>query len=324
MTTRGCRWRARLPSLEGSGFTGAPLGSFFRGEECPHRCNGRLLAAAALVSAIVGSGGAAYADEVANDLDNIVDVDGSRRMPLTVGANGSTVLRIVPANGDGKNGCNLTGSTAATFSVGSSAGSVATVSPATVDEFGIGAEDRGTSRSRHSRRRHGHGLGSPDEQHHRRQLRLAPASFMVTVTAPANTAPRVRVAGAEDGGVYQLGGYSPEPGVHRHRCRGQPRLTDQRRPCGRRPTGTSSASGQVSASCSYTDAGGLTGHDEVTFTVVDTVAPTMQRLSLLPRPTPRDGTTPPSPRPGAASTRGPTSWPWRSPDHRRRGHQPRR
>ena len=40
----------------------------------------------------------------------------------------------------------------------------------------------------------------------------------------------------------------------------------------------------MSASCTYTDAGGLTDHDEVTFNVVDTVAPTMQRLSLLPAP----------------------------------------
>ena len=112
---------------------------------------------------------------------------------------------------------------------------------------------------------------------------FAPATFTVTVTAPANTAPRVQVAGAEDGGVYQLGGYSPElacivtdaedsPGAPFSVA---PVVDDDRDGLGL---------GQVSASCTYTDAGGLTDHDEVTFNVVDTVAPTMQRLSLLPAP----------------------------------------
>ena len=84
-------------------------------------------------------------------------------------------------------------------------------------------------------------------------------------------------------GVYQLGGYSPElacivtdaedsPGAP---ISVAPVVDDDRDGLGL---------GQVSASCTYTDAGGLTDPDEVTFNVVDTVAPTMQRLSLLPAP----------------------------------------
>ena len=94
----------------------------------------------------------------------------------------------------------------------------------------------------------------------------------------------MKVAGAEDGGVYQLGGYSPELACI---------VTDAEDSPGGAPFSVAPVVdddrdglglGQVSASCTYTDAGGLTDHDEVTFNVVDTVAPTMQRLSLLPAP----------------------------------------
>src|SRR5688572_27774695 len=73
------------------------------------------------------------ADQVVNNLDLSVDA-AFETMALNVGgSNGSTTLRIIEQNGDGKNGCNLTGSSSQlTVSIASSNTSVATVSPSSV------------------------------------------------------------------------------------------------------------------------------------------------------------------------------------------------
>src|SRR5215212_5780653 len=74
----------------------------------------------------------ASADDISNSLDATVDAV-AEQMPLTAGgANATTGLYVVPQNGDGKNGCNLTGSTALTVSVSSDNPAVATVSPSSV------------------------------------------------------------------------------------------------------------------------------------------------------------------------------------------------
>src|SRR5687768_6414153 len=53
---------------------------------------------------------AALADDISNNLDAVVDAD-AEVMPLNVGgAPGTTQLYVVERNGDGKQGCNLTGS----------------------------------------------------------------------------------------------------------------------------------------------------------------------------------------------------------------------
>ena len=78
-------------------------------------------------------------DDIANNLDPTVDA-AAEAMPLNVGgANGTTQLYVTPQNGDGKNGCNLTGSTTLTVSVSSSNTAVATVSPSLVTFDSCGA-----------------------------------------------------------------------------------------------------------------------------------------------------------------------------------------
>src|SRR5215212_5682194 len=70
----------------------------------------------------------ALADDIKNDLDATANV-----MALQAGGpTGSTQLTVLPQNGDGKNGCNLTGSTTFSASVASSNTSVATVSRSSV------------------------------------------------------------------------------------------------------------------------------------------------------------------------------------------------
>ena len=76
--------------------------------------------------------GIAVADDISNNLDSSID-SAAEAMPLNVGgANGTTALSVTPRNGDGKNGCNLTGSTSLGLSVSSSNTAVATVSPSSV------------------------------------------------------------------------------------------------------------------------------------------------------------------------------------------------
>ena len=70
----------------------------------------------------------ASADDITNDLSGTAGV-----MTLTSGGDtGSTALTVVPRNGDGKNGCNLTGTSTLVVSLQSSDTSVATVSPASL------------------------------------------------------------------------------------------------------------------------------------------------------------------------------------------------
>jgi hypothetical protein len=71
-------------------------------------------------------------DNIYNNIDATVDVV-AEVMPLTVGgANRTTQLLVMPTGGDGKPGCNLTGSTTLVVSIASSNPAVATVSPASV------------------------------------------------------------------------------------------------------------------------------------------------------------------------------------------------
>jgi hypothetical protein len=238
--------------------------------------HGRLLAAVALVAVSVGYGGAAYADQISNDLDSTVEAT-AEVMPLNVGsADGTTVLRVLPANNDGKNGCNLTGSTIATFSVTSSADSVATVSPGTVTftscemtpTLTVTANAVGTATITLAQTANTTG-GSFD---------VGPASFTVNVALPANTAPIVQVTGVGQAS-YELGVDTlPTPGCAASDAEDGPSAPE--------PTIVESLDGfdlgTVWVTCSYTDGGGLTVAASGSYTVVDTIDPVIALESQLP------------------------------------------
>lgn len=77
---------------------------------------------------VFGPLGVAGADQISNNLDASVDAD-LEVMSLTAGGStGSTQLRVIPQNNDGKQGCNLTGGTTLVVNVVSSDTSTATVS----------------------------------------------------------------------------------------------------------------------------------------------------------------------------------------------------
>jgi hypothetical protein len=88
-----------------------------------------MLAMAFLISGVANVG-IVLADDVSNNLDATIDTS-FEAMGLVAGAaTGSTVYSITQRNGDGKNGCNLTGGTALTVNVSSSNTAVASLSDA--------------------------------------------------------------------------------------------------------------------------------------------------------------------------------------------------
>jgi hypothetical protein len=215
----------------------------------------------------------AYADDIANTLDASVDAN-FEAMALNVGGGtGSTTLVVVTRSGDGKNGCNLTGSTTLGVSVASSNPGVATVSPAsltfgscgdvktiTVTPVATGTADVTVSQTSNT-------TGAT--------FNFAPASFTVTVAPPPNTAPVVQVTGVTHGSTYDHGSVPAagclvsdvEDGLTNSTSAATPTLGPFSGPY------ASDGIGAQTAQCSYTDGGGLTQTVEATYTVVDPSAP---------------------------------------------------
>lgn len=232
----------------------------------PRRKLAVLVGAAIAAASVVGVAGA---DDISNDLDSTVDA-AAEVMPLSAnGAAGSTQLYVIARNGDGKNGCNLIGGTSMTVAVASSNTAVATVSPSsitfrscsdrptlTVTPHNAGSATVSLTQSSNSTD------GS---------FNLAPATFTVNVSPPPNTPPSVTVQGVTGGASYNKGS------VPAATCQ----VTDAEDGNSSRAatlsaiTGTyaSDGIGQQTASCSYTDAGGLTAADSLTYNIVDPTPP---------------------------------------------------
>ena len=138
--------------------------------------------AAATSLSLLGSG-VALADVVSNDIDAAAETIG-----LTAGGpNGTTQLSITPTNGDGKNGCNLTGSTSLTLALSSSNTGAATVAPSSVtftscsDVKTLTVTPVAAGSTSISAAQTANTTGGT--------FNLAPAAFTVTVTAAAAPAP---------------------------------------------------------------------------------------------------------------------------------------
>ena len=214
----------------------------------------------------------AYADDISNTIPSI---DGSSKvMALNVGGGtGSTTFIVTPRNGDGKNGCNLTGSTTLVVSVASSDSGVATVLPTSLT-FGACGDVKaitvtpvatGTASVTVSQTTNNTG-GT---------FNLAPASFTVTVAPPPNTAPVVELTGVTHGASYVHGSVpaagclvsDTEDGVDNSSSATTPTLSSFSGPYAADGIGTQTAQ------CSYTDGGGLTQTVQATYTVTDPSAP---------------------------------------------------
>lgn len=217
--------------------------------------------------AAVAFAAVAYADDIKNDLPGTVKV-----MALNEnGTSGSTDLTVTPQNGDGKNGCNLTGASSLVVSVSSDNMSVATVSPTSltftscgdVKTLTVTPHDDGSANITLSQTSNTTG-GS---------FNLAPAAFRVNVAPPANTAPNVSVTGVAHGASYAKGSV-PAAGCSVQDAEdGNSGFAASLGAI----TGTyaSDGLGNQTATCSYTDGGGLTETVTATYSIYDPSAPSI-------------------------------------------------
>jgi len=209
----------------------------------------------------------ASADDIRNDLSGTAGV-----MTLTSGGDtGSTALTVVPRNGDGKNGCNLAGTSVLVVSVHSSDTSVATASPASLTFESCGDVEMVTVTS-----------GSPGtatvslaqvSNTTGASFNLVPAAFTVHVVPPPNTPPTVAVTGVDHGASYAKGSV-PAAGCA---------VEDAEDGTASFAADLSAISGAYAAdglgnqtaSCSFTDEGGLMQETSATYSIYDPSAPTI-------------------------------------------------
>lgn len=218
----------------------------------------------------------AVADDVVNNVDASVDAT-YETLSLEAGGASQTVdLYTVNRNDDGKNGCNLTGSTTLVLNVSSNDTSAATVSPSqitftaceavgansatavTVTPVATGSADIEFSLVSNS------SSGT---------FNLDTARFTVNVTPPPNTPPSVSVTGVTGGLSYEFGAV-PAGGCS---------VTDTEDGNSTFPASLSAITGPLSAyglgsqtaTCSYTDAGSLTATATAAYTIVDATKPAL-------------------------------------------------
>jgi hypothetical protein len=226
-----------------------------------------LAIATVIVAALFVVGAAA--DNITN---NLPVVGGVKVMALNEGGpTGSTQLTVIPLGGDGKPGCNLTGQTTLVVSVASSDTSVATVSPTSLT-FGscgdvkiltVAPHDAGSANIALTQTSNDTG-GT---------FNLAPAAFRVNVAPPPNTAPDVTVTGVVHGASYAKGTV-PAAGCSVVDAEDGNSTFDASLSA---ITGdyASDGLGSQTATCSYTDDGGLTETVVATYTIYDPSAPTI-------------------------------------------------
>jgi hypothetical protein len=243
-----------------------------------------------LLCAAVTSAGAEIdlAHLVSNNLHASID-SMAEVMPVATGGTGTTTLRVNSTNDDGKNGCNLTGSTTLTISLSSSNTSVATVSPSSVtfDSCGATRTVTVTAQGSSASTRSATITAAVVSNNSGGSFDLAPVSFRVDV-APApvtNTPPSVVVAGVTTGSSY------PEGSVPAATCQ----VTDAEDGNSTFPATLSAISGpdasggvgSQTASCSYTDQGGLgPAVSSAVYSIVDGTAP---GVSVVLNPASPDG-----------------------------------
>ena len=224
------------------------------------------VALGAVSALVIGAGGlVAWADDISNSLDGTIDVTAELMSLTAAGAVGTTSLYVDAENGDGKNGCNLTGATTLVVSVNSSNPAAATTSPTsvtfgscgdvkplTVTPIGVGSTTISLSQTSNS-------TGGT--------FNLAPATFTVnvvsantppTLTLPANvTAEATSASGATVN--YAATASDAQDGA----------LTPSCSPV----TGSTFPIGSTTVNCSVTDTGELTVSGSFTVTVQDTTEP---------------------------------------------------
>ena len=212
---------------------------------------------------------AVSADDISNNLDASIDAVAEVMTLSAGGALGTTNLYVQPRNDDGKNGCNLTASSTLVLSVSSSNTGVASISPSSVTFTSCGDTPTLTV----SPGNQGSATISVSQTSNTTEgtFNLASATFTVNVAPPANTPPQISVIGV-DGGTSYAKGSVPSASCD---------VTDAEDGNSTFAATLSLISGpnasdgigEQTASCSYTDAGGLLASASVTYNIVDPSPP---------------------------------------------------
>ncbi|MBT2553119.1 PxKF domain-containing protein [Arthrobacter sp. ISL-5] len=229
------------------------------------------LAAVTVGGLLLSAAGVAHADVVYNNVDASVDAV-AESMPLNAGGvTGTTTLAISAANGDGKQGCNLTAGSVLTLGLASSNAAVATVSPSSVTFSSCGETKVLTVTPLSA----GTATVSATQSVNTTggTFNLAPATFTVNVVAPApaNTAPSVTVAGVNTGASYSKGAV---PAASCNIVDAEDgNSTVAAALSGVTGPYAADGIGQQTASCSYTDGGGLTASGSATYNILDPSGP---------------------------------------------------
>jgi hypothetical protein len=215
----------------------------------------------------------ALADVIANDLDGVVDTSHELMTLVEGGAPGTTQMRIIPVDNDGRPGCNLTAGSSLVVRVNTSDAAIASVSPSELtftscDDTRTVTVTPGT-------------VGGPAEislgqvfNSSGSTFSLAPARFRVVVaeSTPPNTPPTVVVTGVENRNEYEHGTVpaagclvtDPEEALLDSTTAASPTLSQVTGPF------SHAGLGLQTASCSFTDGGGLTTTVGATYGIVDT------------------------------------------------------
>ncbi len=233
----------------------------------------KAVASAAAVGIFAAVVGTANADDVSNKLDETVDAV-AEVMPLNVGgSSGTTQLYLVNRNGDGKQGCNIQQNTSETLvvSIASSNPGVATVSPTAATFSNCG----GTATLTISPVALGSATITVSETSNSTGGTYAfdTATFTVNVVPPPNTAPTISVEGVAAGATYNKGSVPAATCQVTDAEDGNSSFAATLSAI----TGTyaSDGIGSQTASCSYTDAGGLPVQASKTYSIVDPTPPTI-------------------------------------------------
>jgi hypothetical protein len=231
-------------------------------------------------AALIAIPAIALADNVSNTLDTSVDAV-AENMPLNQdGATGTTKLYIDPTNGDGKNGCNLTGGTSLIVALSSDNTSVATVSPSQVTFTSCLTSANGIPITVTP-----HNAGTANisaslvSENADGTFNLAPATFKVTVAPPPNTPPTVTVAGVTGGASYNKGSVPSATCNVTDAEDGNSSFAATLSPV----TGpfASDGIGSQTASCSYTDHGPgtpFTASSSLSYSIVDPSGPVINKV----------------------------------------------
>ena len=221
----------------------------------------RPVCAALVAFLLVLMGGLAYADNIQNDL--------AASGPTTVTMSGGTASTTMKYYVHEAGGCDVSASNPATYQVNVT-GSGVTTSPSqvrfTTCDGTLRQSVTFTATTAGSREVSLSWVSGPG-------LNENPAKFTLLVNAPSNTAPSVAVAGVSDGASYEHGGV-PTPTCTVTDAEDANPTTTPTLTAVSGPLATYGL-GSRTATCSYTDGGGITRTASATYSVVDTTKPTL-------------------------------------------------